>query len=62
MYQKYLVKLTSEDRLNLEKLIPSGSAPAWKLRRARILLNLIVVKAGQSEPMKQFVIRLMSIH
>ena len=39
MYQKYFVKLTSEDPTYLEKLISSGSAPARKLRRARILLK-----------------------
>ena len=39
MYQKYFVKLTSEERLYLEKLVSSGSAPARKLRRARILLK-----------------------
>ena len=39
MYQKYFVKLTSEDRSYLEKLVSSGNAPARKLRRARILLK-----------------------
>jgi len=39
MYQKYFVKLTSEKRSYLEKLVSSGSAPARKLRRARILLK-----------------------
>ncbi len=39
MYQKYFVKLTSEERSYLEKFISSGSAPARKLRRARILLK-----------------------
>lgn len=39
MYQKYFVKLTSEERTHLEKLVSSGSAPARKLRRARILLK-----------------------
>ena len=39
MYQKYFVCLTSEERLNLEKLISSGNAPARKLTRARILLK-----------------------
>lgn len=39
MYQKYFVKLTSEERSNLEKLVSSGEAPARKLRRARILLK-----------------------
>ena len=39
MYQKYFVKLTSEDRSYLEKLVSCGNAPARKLRRARILLK-----------------------
>jgi hypothetical protein len=39
MYQKYLVKLTSEERSYLEKLVSAGVAPARKLRRARILLK-----------------------
>lgn len=39
MYQKYFVILTEEERSCLEKLVSSGSAPARKLRRARILLK-----------------------
>ena len=39
MYQKYFVKLTSEERTDLEKFVSYGSAPARKLRRARILLK-----------------------
>ncbi len=39
MYQKYFVKLTSEERSYLEKLVSAGNAPARKLRRARILLK-----------------------
>jgi hypothetical protein len=39
MYQKYFVNLTSEERSYLEKLISSGTAPARKLTRARILLK-----------------------
>jgi hypothetical protein len=39
MFQKYFVELTSEERLNLEKLVSSGEATARKLRRARILLK-----------------------
>ncbi len=39
MYQKYFVKLTSEERAYLKELISSGEAPARKLRRARILLK-----------------------
>jgi len=39
MYKKYFVKLTSEERSYLEKLVSSGNAPARRLRRARILLK-----------------------
>jgi hypothetical protein len=39
MYQKYFVKLTSEERQYLEKLVSAGNAPARKTRRARILLK-----------------------
>lgn len=39
MYQKYFVNLTSEERSQLEKLISSGTAPARKITRARILLK-----------------------
>ena len=39
MNKKYFVTLTSEERSYLEKLVSSGSAPARKLRRARILLK-----------------------
>jgi hypothetical protein len=39
MYQKYFVKLTSEERQYLEKIVSSGNAPARKTRRARILLK-----------------------
>lgn len=39
MYQKYFVRLTSEERQYLEKIVSSGNAPARKIRRARILLK-----------------------
>jgi len=39
MYQKYFVRLSSEERQYLEKLVSSGNAPARKTRRARILLK-----------------------
>ena len=39
MNQKYFVKLTSEDRTYLEKLVSTGNDPARKVRRARILLK-----------------------
>ena len=39
MYQKYFVRLSSEERQYLEKLVSSGNAQARKTRRARILLK-----------------------
>lgn len=39
IFQKYFVKLTSEERQQLEKLVTSGNAPARKIQRARILLK-----------------------
>lgn len=44
MYYKYVVKLTDEQKQHLEKLIASGTSPARRLTRARILL-----KSDQSE-------------
>jgi hypothetical protein len=46
MFQKYFVKLTSEERSYLEKLVSSGEAPARKLRRARILLKSDCSESG----------------
>jgi transposase-like protein len=39
MRKKYFVKLSEEERAYLEKLVSSGTAPARKLTRARILLK-----------------------
>lgn len=39
MNQKYLIHLTSEERLFLGKMVSSGSTSARKLQRARILLK-----------------------
>jgi hypothetical protein len=39
MYQKYLIKLSVEERQQLEHLISSGIAPARTLTNARILLK-----------------------
>jgi hypothetical protein len=39
MKKKYLVELSEQERVYLHKLISSGSAPARKLNRARILLK-----------------------
>jgi Homeodomain-like domain len=46
MNQKYFVKLSSEERSYLDKLVSSGNAPARKLRRARILLKSDCSKDG----------------
>lgn len=46
MYQKYFVRLTSEERQYLEKLVSSGNAPARKTRRARILLKSDCSESG----------------
>jgi transposase len=43
MKKKYLVELSEQERVYLHKLISSGSAPARKLNRARILLKTDVV-------------------
>jgi transposase len=43
MKKKYLVELSEKEREYLHKLISSGSAPARKLNRARILLKTDVV-------------------
>src|SRR5438067_13435861 len=37
--KKYIVKLTQEERADLQKLISQGQAPARKLMHARILLK-----------------------
>jgi hypothetical protein len=50
MYQKYFVKLTSEERLYLEKIVSSGNAPARKTRRARILLKSDCSEGGPNWP------------
>jgi hypothetical protein len=39
MQQKYIVQLTEQERIYLEKLTSSGTAPARKLTRAHILLK-----------------------
>jgi hypothetical protein len=39
MKKKYLVELSEQEREYLHKLITSGTAPARKLNRARILLK-----------------------
>ena len=49
MRKKYVVELTEQEREYLHKLISSGSAPARKLNRARILLKVDVGKHAEAE-------------
>ena len=39
MYQKYLTKLTADERQQLEQLLSSGNAPVRTLKQAQILLK-----------------------
>lgn len=39
MYQKYLTKLTAEERQQLEELLSSGMIPARTLKHAQVLLK-----------------------
>lgn len=39
MYQKYFIKLTAEERQQLEQLLSSGTAPARVIMHAHILLK-----------------------
>ncbi len=49
MRKEYLVELTEQEREYLHKLISSGTAPARKLNRARILLKADVGKHGEAQ-------------
>src|SRR3712207_8679808 len=49
MRKKYIVQLTEEEREYLHKLISSGTAPARKLNRARILLKADVGEHAEGE-------------
>ena len=49
MKKKFLVELSEQEREYLHKLISSGSAPARKLNRARILLKADVGKHAEGE-------------
>ena len=49
MKKKYLVELTKQEREYLHKLISSGTAPARKLNRARILLKADVGKHAEAQ-------------
>ncbi len=46
--KKYIVKLSEEERADLQKLIGQGEAPARKLAHARILLKADSGEAGPS--------------
>src|SRR5258706_250708 len=45
--KKYVVRLSSEERQQLETLIRKGKGPARRLLKARILLKADVSEAGQ---------------
>jgi transposase len=49
MKKKYLVELSEQQRDDLHKLISSGSAPARKLNRARILLKADLGKHAEAQ-------------
>jgi transposase len=49
MKKKYLVELSEQQREYLHKLISSGSAPARKLNRARILLKADIGKHAEPQ-------------
>jgi transposase len=49
MKKKYLVELSEQQREYLYKLISSGSAPARKLNRARILLKADIGKHAEPQ-------------
>ena len=49
MKKQYFVELSEQEREYLHKLISSGSAPARKLNRARILLKVDVGEHAEAE-------------
>ena len=49
MRMKYLLELSEQEREYLHKLISSGTAPARKLNRARILLKVDVGKHPEAQ-------------
>ena len=49
MKKQYLVELSEQEREYLHKLISSGTAPARKLNRARILLKADVGKHAEAQ-------------
>lgn len=40
MAKRYIVKLTEEERQELQKLVSTGKAAAYKIKHANILLNI----------------------
>ena len=39
MNKKYVVRLTSDERAQLEEVVSKGTAPAYRIKHANILLN-----------------------
>src|SRR5271163_4019328 len=46
--KKYVVKLSEEERAQLNTLIHTGKRPAWQALRARILLKADASEVGES--------------
>ena len=46
MPKKYVLKLTAEERGELEQLVKQGKAAAWKVQRAQVLLQCDQGQAG----------------
>src|SRR5215213_11143281 len=50
MAKKYVVKLTADERSELEQLVRKGKAAGWKLRRAHALLRCDQGPSGPAWP------------
>ena len=48
--KKYIVSLTLEERTELEQLVNTGKAPAYKINHARILLKADTQQQGGIVP------------
>lgn len=53
MAKKYVLKLTTEERGELEQIVKKGKAAAWKVQRAQALLQCDQGKSGAGWPDEQ---------
>ena len=53
MAKKYVLKLTTEERGELEQIVKKGKAAAWKVRRAQALLQCDQGESGAGWPDEQ---------